>query len=131
MQITRNTDESAVKVRLIVGDAEATATLLDHETAVDFASLLPVMLDMHDLLDREKPGQLPRALSEGGEHRFSYEVGDVAYWPPAHDVAIFYGDDGRRTIPSPGIVVLGRIESGLDVVARAGGAFQMTIERID
>ena len=120
-----------MRIRLTIGHSAATATLLDNETARDFASLLPLTLDMHDLFGREKPGQLPRGLAEGGAHQFSYEVGDVGYWPPLHDVAIFYGDDGRRTIPSPGIIVLGRIDSGLDVVASAGDAFRMTTKRID
>jgi hypothetical protein len=68
-----------MRIRLTIGDAEATGTLLDNETARDFASLLPVTLDMHDLLGREKPGQLPRRLSEGGEPQFTYEVGDLGY----------------------------------------------------
>lgn len=45
-------------------------------------------------------------------------------------MAIFYADDGRRTIPRPGIVVIGEIESVLDAIASAGGDVQMTIERI-
>jgi hypothetical protein len=119
-----------MRIRLTIGDTEATGTLLDNETARDFASLLPVTLDMHDLLGREKPGQLPRRLSEGGDHQFSYEVGDVGYWPPAHDVAIFYADDGE-TIPSPGIILLGKVTSGLDAIASAGDDFQMTIAAAD
>jgi hypothetical protein len=119
-----------VRVRLTIGQSAGTATLLDNETARDFASLLPLTLDMHDLLDREKPGQLPRALSEAGGHQFTYEVGDVGYWPPSQDVAIFYADDGQMTIPSPGIIPLGRIDSGVDVIASASGAFRVTIEQI-
>ena len=120
-----------MRIRLAIGDAAATATLRGNETARAFAALLPLTLSMNDLFGREKYGHLPRAISAGGGHQFTYEVGDVAYWPPAHDVAIFYADDGRRTIPRPGIVVIGEIESGLDAIASASGDFQMTIERID
>jgi hypothetical protein len=120
-----------MRIRFRIGDAEATATLRDNETARDFASLLPLTVDMGDLFGREKPGPLPRALAEGGEHQFTYEVGDVAYWPPAHDVALFYADDGQRTIPSPGIVVLGTIDSGLNEIASAGNDFQIIIEPLD
>lgn len=119
-----------MKIRLTIGDTEATATLLDNEMARDFASLLPLTLEMHDLFDREKPGRLPRPLSERTAHQLSYEVADVAYWPPAHDLAVFYGDDGRRTIPDPGIIVLGRIDWGLDAIANASDRFQMTVERV-
>jgi hypothetical protein len=128
---TSDGGNTTVRIRFRIGDADATATLHDNETARDFASLLPLTVDMGDLFGREKPGQLPRALAEGGEHQFAYQVGDVAYWPPAHDLALFYADDGQRTIPSPGIVVLGTINSGLNEIASAGDDFQMTIEPLD
>jgi hypothetical protein len=120
-----------LRIRLAIGEATATATLRGTEAARAFAALLPLTLHMNDLFGREKYGHLPRAIAEGGGHQFTYEVGEVAYWPPAHDLAIYYADDGRRTIPSPGIVVIGTIDSGLDAIASAGGAFQMTIECID
>jgi hypothetical protein len=122
---------ASTRIRFTVGTAEATATLRDNPTARDFVSLLPLTINMHDLLGREKPGQLPRELNEDGEHQFTYEVGDVAYWPPLHDIALFYGDDGQRTIPSPGIIVLGTIDSGLDEIASAGDDFHMTIEALN
>jgi hypothetical protein len=121
---------STVRMRLTVGDHTATAALLDNETAHDFASLLPLTLAMHDLFGREKPGQLPRALASGGLPQSTYQVGDLGYWSPSRDLAIFYHHDGQR-IPNPGIVIIGRIDSGLDVIASAGGAFHLTIELID
>lgn len=119
-----------MRMRLTVGDHTATASLLDNETAHDFASLLPLTLVMHDLFGREKPGQLPRALASGGLPQSTYQVGDLGYWSPSRDLAIFYHHDGQR-IPNPGIVIIGRIDSGLDVIASAGGAFHLTIELID
>lgn len=119
-----------MRLRFAIGDAAATATLRENETARDFASLLPLTMSMHDLFAREKYGHLPRAIAEGGGHQFTYEVGDVAYWPPAHDVAIYYADDGRRTIPSPGIVAIGTIDSGLDAFATIGDDVEVTIERL-
>ena len=118
-----------MRIRLTVDGRTATATLNDTPTAHDFASLLPVTLDMHDLFGREKPGQLPRALANG-EGQPTYEVGDLGYWAPSRDLAIFYADDGRR-IPSPGIVIIGRIESGLDTIADAGDSFRLTIDPLD
>ena len=103
-----------MKIQIKVKDAVLRATLLDSEAARDFASLLPLSLPMNDLFRREKYGRLPRAISEGGKRTHTYEVGDIAYWPPGPDVAIFYRHDGQR-IPQPGIVVLGRIDSGVDV----------------
>lgn len=119
-----------MKIRFTIGNAVATATLDDNPTARDFASLLPVTLTMHDLFGREKPGPLPRTLNEGEKRQFSYEVGQVIYWSPTHEMAIYYADDGQRTIPSPGVIVLGKIDSGLNAIASAGDNFQVTIERI-
>ena len=63
--------------------------------------------------------------------RHACEVGDVARRPPCHDLAIYYADDERGTILSPGIVAIGAIDSGLDSIASDGGDFPTTIERTD
>jgi hypothetical protein len=127
---TASVRRDSMKIRFTIGHAVATATLDDNPTARDFASLLPVTLTMQDLFGREKPGPLPRTLNEGGKRQFSYEIGQVIYWSPTHDLAIYYADDGQRTIPSPGIIVLGKIDSGLNAIASAGDNFQMTVGRI-
>jgi hypothetical protein len=118
-----------MRIRLDINGRTATATLNDTPTARDFASLLPLTLDMQDLFGREKPGPLPRPLA-AGEGQSTYEVGDLGYWDPSHDLAIFYADDAQR-IPSPGIVIIGRIDTGLDLIADAGDSFQLTIEPLD
>ena len=115
-----------MRIRLAINGRTATATLNDTPTARDFASLLPLTLDMQDLLGREKPGQLPCPLADGEGQSF-YQVGDLGYWAPSHDLAIFYADDGQR-IPNPGIVIIGRIDTGLDLIADAGDSFQLTME---
>ncbi|MFG2802428.1 cyclophilin-like fold protein [Streptomyces pseudovenezuelae] len=47
-----------------------------YATARDFASPLPLTLQMNDLLRREKYGRLPRSLTAGGEPQSSYEEYD-------------------------------------------------------
>jgi hypothetical protein len=118
-----------MRIRLAINDRTATATLNDTPTARDFVSLLPLELQMQDLFGREKPGQLPRPLAAGAGQS-NYEVGDLGYWPPSHDLAIFYADDGQR-IPSPGIVIIGQIDTGLNLIAGAGDSFQLTVEPVD
>jgi hypothetical protein len=120
-----------VRIQLTVGDDVANATLGDTAAARDFAAMLPMTIDMHDLFGREKPGRLPRRLTiDGATREFDYEVGEIAYWSPGSDIAIFYADDGQ-TIPQPGLVRLGTIDTGLEVIAAAGNDFQMTIEARD
>ena len=91
-----------MKIRLKLEDRELTATLIDGKTTQDFISLLPLTLTMNDLFRREKFAHLPRAISKEGKPTHTYEVGDVAYWPPGPDVAIFYRHDGQE-IPDPGL----------------------------
>src|SRR5438552_9072725 len=119
---------NAMKIRLKIADKEITATLIDSETTRDFVSLLPLKLTMNDLLGREKFGHLPRAISEGGKRTRTYEVGDVIYWSPGPDVAMFYRHDGQ-SIPSPGIIVLAKIESGMDVL-NVPGTIKVTIDLV-
>ncbi|MDQ3760934.1 MAG: cyclophilin-like fold protein [Actinomycetota bacterium] len=126
----RPNERGTMRIRLSVGDAVATATLRDNATARDFASLLPLRLRMHDLFGREKAGGLPRALAAGGQPQSTYEVGQLGYWTPSHDLAIYYRNDGEQ-IPAPGIVIIGQIDSGLDAIATAGDDLRVTITALD
>ena len=117
-----------MKIRLKIANKEITASLIDSETTRDFVSLLPLKLTMNDLFGREKFGHLPRAISEGGKRTRTYEVGDVIYWSPGPDVAMFYRHDGQ-SIPSPGIIVLAKIESGMDVL-NVPGSVKVTIDLV-
>ena len=92
----------SMKIRLKVEDKVMTATLSDSKTTRDFVSLLPLTLTMNDLLHRDNVAHLPRAISEEGKRTHTYEVGQVVYWSPGPDVAIFYRNDGAK-IPNPGI----------------------------
>jgi hypothetical protein len=119
-----------VQIRMTVGGRSASATLADNPTAHDFASLLPVTLNMSDLFGLEKPGRLPRALDQGGKAVFTYEVGQLGYWTPGEDLAIVYAVKGSGSIPSPGLIPLGTVDAGLETIAEAGEAFQLRIERV-
>jgi hypothetical protein len=114
----RSSQEAAVMhIRLTINGTSATARLYDTATARDFVSLLPVTITLSDLGGREKAGALPRALA-AGQDQSDYRTGQLGYWSPSHDLAIYYHQDGFR-IPPPGIVMIGEIESGLDVISGA------------
>jgi hypothetical protein len=81
---------------------------------------------MNDLFGREKYGHLPRELSQGGALTQSYDIGEVAYWSPGPDVAIFYRHDGQ-SIPAPGIIVIGKIDYGAEAL-NVDGPIKVTIE---
>lgn len=115
-----------MKIKISVAGKVLTATLVDNETARDFVSLLPLNLSLNDLFGREKFGNLPKALSEKGARTHAYEVGDIAYWSPAHDVAIYYRQDSE-SIPSPGIIPIGKIDGGTEVF-NVPASVKVTIE---
>jgi hypothetical protein len=115
-----------MRIVLTIGGEVLSATLNDSQSTRDFVALLPLTLIFHDLLEREKYAGLPQALSPDAPRAFSYEIGQIAYWSPGPDVAIFYRQD-LRAIPHPGIIVLGCIDgpvTALDVP----GPMSITIE---
>lgn len=118
-----------MKIRITFNGKAITATLIDSETTRDFISLLPLTLTMNDLFGREKFGHLPRAISDGGQRTRTYEVGDVVYWSPGPDVAMSYRHHGQ-SIPAPGLIVLGKIDSGVEVL-NVPGSVTVTIELIE
>lgn len=115
-----------VKIRIKVADKSITATLAHNDTARDFVSVLPLNVTTNDLFGREKYGDLPKALSERGPRQKRYEVGDVAYWSPEHQFAIYYHQDGE-SIPSPGIIPIARIDAGTEAF-NVRGSVKVTIE---
>jgi hypothetical protein len=134
--IARSADETtttnqtpAMKIRLKVGNKVLTATLADNKTARDFVSLLPLTLNMNDLFGREKFGHLPRAISEEGKRTHTCAIGDIAYWSPGPDVAIYYQPDGEK-IPDPGIIAIGKIDSGVEAL-NVRGSVKVTMELME
>jgi hypothetical protein len=103
------------------------ATLTDNPTAQDFASVLPLELTMKDLFGREKYAPLPKALSEKGPPQYRYNVGDIAYWPPSRDLAIYYKQDDE-TIPSPGIIPIAKLDAGAELF-NVKGSVKVTIAK--
>ena len=83
-------------------------------------------MSLKDLFGREKFGHLQKALSEDGPRTRSYEVGDIAYWSPARDLAIYYRHDGE-SIPAPGVIPIAKISSGAEVF-NVPGTVKVTIE---
>ena len=68
------------------------------------------------------------AISTDGKRTHTYEAGDVAYWSPGPDVAIYYRQDNEK-IPPPGIIVIGKIDSGVEAL-NVPGSVRVTFERL-
>jgi hypothetical protein len=122
---TRSRD-GASKIAIKVGGKTVAATLKSSAAAKDFASLLPLALGLNDYANAEKIAILPRKLNIQGEPSGSDpDVGDIAYYAPWGNIAIFYKDSPY----AQGRVILGKIDSDLDALV-SGKAGPITIERV-
>jgi hypothetical protein len=109
----------------------ATVTLDDTPAARVFAAMLPLRLTLHDPMGQAKSGRLPSAIDVAGAATdLDPKVGELYYWAPSHTVAVFYDDLGQ-SVPPPGLVRLGVVDSGLPSISSAGNRFPVRIEAAD
>lgn len=122
---TRITEES-VQIRLIAGGRAFRATLEDNAATRDFVTLLPLELTLSDYNRTEKIADLPKRLStEGSPDGIDPQIGDIAYYAPWGNLAIFYRDFGY----SKGLVRLGKIADSLAALAHQE-AIPVRIEQV-
>lgn len=106
-----------MKIRIELDGTTLTATLDDNETARHFATLLPLTLTLKDYAATEKVSDLPSKLStQGAPAGVDPSVGDITYFAPWGNLALFYKDFGY----SPGLVKLGAIDGSADALRRPG-----------
>jgi hypothetical protein len=123
-QGTREQQVSTMKIRIDVEGRVITATLIDNATARDFVALLPLTLTLKDYAATEKVSDLPRRLStEGSPAGIDPSIGDITYYSPWGNLALFYRDFGY----SRGLVKLGKIDSDVEAV-NVPGPVRVTIE---
>jgi hypothetical protein len=116
-----------MKIRLRIGDRVHTGTLADGAAARDFASLLPLTLALQDYNSTEKIADLPRRLEvAGAPDGYDPSPGDITYYAPWGNLAIFYRDFGY----SRGLVHLGTVNAPAEAL-RTPGAAEVTIERAE
>jgi hypothetical protein len=124
---TSTEQANTMKLRLKTGDKVITATLMDNATSRDFVSLLPMSMTLEDYAATEKISNLPRKLStEGAPAGSTPSIGDIAYYAPWGNIALFYRDFGY----SSGLIKLGKIDSAVEVL-NTPGSIAMTIELAD
>lgn len=105
------------RIHVIVGNQTLTATLEDTPAGRDFAALLPLELSLSDYNATEKVADLPRKLdTTGAPSSYAPKAGDITYYAPWGNLAIFYKDFGH----SAGLIKLGRIEGDIQVLHGRG-----------
>jgi hypothetical protein len=121
---TSNEKASTMKIQIKVGGKTLSATLADNPTSKDFVSLLPLTLTLKNYAATEKISNLPKRLStQGAPAGCDPDVGDITYYAPWGNLAIFYKDFGY----SDGLVKLGKIDGDVEVL-KTSGALTATIE---
>ena len=115
-----------MEILLKINRHSIAASMIDNTTTRDFLALLPVTLTLDDYNGTEKISYLPKKLSTADAPAgFTPSIGDIAYYAPWGNVAIFYRDFRY----SRGLVLLGRIQSGLEALT-AQTPLKATIERL-
>jgi hypothetical protein len=114
--------EAPMRISITAADQTFTAVLEDSEAARDFAALLPIELTLSDYNRTEKIADLPKRLSTAGaSDGVDPTVGDIAYFAPWGNLAIFYRDFSY----SRGLVRLGRLEGGVEALTTTNGVVRI------
>lgn len=116
-----------MQIRLTINGKSVTASLEDNATSRDFVSLLPMTIKLDDYASTEKISYLIQKLTTAGAPAgVDPSVGDITYYAPWGNLAIFYKDFGY----SKGLVKLGSIDSGAEVLD-VPGPLTVTIEPLE
>lgn len=105
-------------IEITAGQLVFAARLDDTPAARAFAAMLPLDLDLSDYHNTEKIADLPARIPTGAAPRgYSASAGDITYFAPWGNLAIFY-----RDFPfSQGLVRLGEVTSDTGVLAELAG----------
>ncbi|MDO3382433.1 cyclophilin-like fold protein [Gilvimarinus algae] len=108
-----------MKVSVMTGDHQWTITLIDSPTARDFFNRLPIALTLEDFAGKEKIAKLPEPLTLAeAPAGTTAQAGDLAYYAPWGNLAIFYQNSGYAR----GLIPLGHFEQDLAPLLNAGSA---------
>jgi hypothetical protein len=110
-------------IRVTIDGEPVDATLNGSPAARDLASLLPLTLDLEDFHQTERIADPPRKLdTSGAPEPTAAKAGDLAYYAPWGNLALFYRDGPSANAD---LLILGHLDAEGDRLARAD---RITIE---
>lgn len=113
-----------MRIQFSINGTLVTVSLADSAASRDFLTMLPLDVTLEDYAATEKIATLPAALSTlGAPEGFEPKAGDVAYYAPWGNLAIFQKDFRY----SSGLVRLGQVDQGFAALL-GPGAMPVTIE---
>ncbi len=129
-QLASNPAE-ATRIKMKINNQEVIVRLYDNPTSQDLLTMLPLTLtfrDYKDHVDDEKISYLPRKLNTQGAGNGDNRRDDFTYFSPWGNLAIFH--KGKQQ-GGNGLIILGTIESGKEILAEQTSDFTAILERID
>jgi hypothetical protein len=124
-EAARKSEMTQERIVLSSPRGRVTAELIDNEATRALAGMLPITLEMRDHLRQEKTGSLPSDLPEV-QRQTGFSAGTLGLW--GNDDFVIYYRSGQ--VPSPGIVILGRVTGDVAIFDRPGPA-TVRIEQAD
>lgn len=112
------------RIRLSSDRGDVVAELADNAATRRLVQMLPLSIPMRDHLRQEKTGRLPEFLP-AADRQLDFAAGTLGLWG-AGDFVI-YTRSGR--LPSPGIVILGRVTGDVAIFDQLGPV-TVRVERI-
>lgn len=106
------TENKNMKLQVTIGESVLTAILENNPTASDFISLLPLTVKLDDYASSEKIFYTERKLSTQRAKSINAVAGDITYYSPWGNVAIFYKDFGN----SNSLIRIAKFDSNIDVL---------------
>lgn len=105
-----------MELKITIGGHIIKAKLNNSSAAKDFVSLLPATLVLEDYAGTEKISTLKERINTSGSPSgCDADAGEITYYAPWGNLAIFYKDFGY----AKGLVKLGKIETGIDHLSSA------------
>lgn len=115
-------------LKMTIGQDEYIAKLIDSKAVEGFITQLPLKLTLQDYAGTEKIGDLPARLSaEGSPPGTAASIGDLAYYAPWGNLAIFYKSSGYAS----GLIKLGSIEYNAKKLASYNKPIEALLEIIN
>lgn len=114
-----------MKIRLMFRGGSVDGELNDSEAATEFLGRLPLTLRFEDYAATEKIAYLPEKLLAPVSKGYQPKKGDITYYAPWGNLAIFYKDFSY----AQGLVSLGEIEGDPAQLSALDGR-EVTIEQV-
>ena len=113
------------KLKMTVDGQEISITLYDTPAANALYEMLPLELTFEDFNGVEKISYLPQELpTEGEPDGCDPDVGDFCLYAPWGNLSVFYQDFRY----SDSLILLGHIDSGMELLSGQSGDFPATLE---